>query len=152
MEASTPGAHPASRPSREPQPETVPDYCWRPSCRKPFLRPAGRGRPKAYCSDICRRAAQKEARQARSRLAHFEALVEKLRIDVAAFGKPDPGEAGDDSDERPPSLDARQAAENAVRRAAGALVFANPDDLAVRELKLLHDTVAPIILGDTAAG
>ena len=150
MDVGTPRAHPASRPRHEPEPETVADYCWRPSCRKQFLRPAGRGRRKAYCSDICRRAAEKELRQAQSRLAHFEALVEKLRIDVAAFGKPDPGEGGGD-DGLPLPLDARQEAENAVRRAAGALVFANPDDPAVRELRLLHDTVAPVILSASPA-
>ncbi len=150
MEAGTTRARPGSRPAREPEPEAVIDYCWRPSCREPFLRPAGPGRRKAYCSDTCRRAARNELRQARSRLAHFEALVEKLRIDVAAFGKPDPGEAADD--EQPLSLDARQAAEHAVRRAAGALVFANRDDPAVRELKMLYDAVAPLVLPTRAAG
>jgi hypothetical protein len=35
------------------------------------------------------RAAERELRQARSRLAHFEHAVEKLRIDVAAFGRPE---------------------------------------------------------------
>lgn len=65
------------------------DYCSRPSCRREFRANPGPGRPQAYCSELCRRAAEKELRQARSRLAHFENLVEKLRIDVAAFGKPD---------------------------------------------------------------
>jgi hypothetical protein len=61
-------------------------------------------------------AREKEFRQARSRLAHFEVLVERLRIDVAAFGKPDPGEAGDDNAGRPLSGRPR-GSRDAVRRA-----------------------------------
>ena len=40
------------------------------------------------------------------------------------------------------------AAENAVRRAAGTLIFANADDPAVRELQMLYDAVVPVILSD----
>ena len=80
-------------------------------------------------------------------MAHFEALVQKLRIDVAAYGRPDADEVGDDE---LLSLNAHQVAEDAVRRAAGALVFANPGDPAVRELKMLYDAVAPIVLSERA--
>jgi hypothetical protein len=83
-------------------------------------------------------------------LAHFEDLVEKLRIDVAAFGRPDPDEAGDDK--LPLSLDSRRTAEDAVRRAAGALEFANPDEPAVRELRRLYEAVAPMLLHDRKIG
>lgn len=86
----------------------------------------------------------------RARLAHFEELVQKFRIDVAAYGKPDSDETADG--ELPRSLEARQTAENAVRRALGALVFANPDEPAVRELKMLCDAVAPIVLPGKMAG
>jgi hypothetical protein len=146
VETATPRNRASNRARLQPAPEALVDYCWRPSCREQFLRTPGPGRRKAYCSDICRRAAEKELRQVRARLAHFEALVQKLRIDVAAFGKPDVDEVGDE--EPPLSLDAHQTAEDAVRRAAGALVFADPDDPAVRELKMLYDAVAPIILAN----
>ena len=59
----------------------------------------------------------------------------KLRIDVAAYGRQDTDQ--DSGDELPLSLDARQRAENAVLRASGVLRFANPDDPAVQELKML---------------
>jgi len=127
--------------------EALTDYCWRPACRQEFRRAPGPGRRQEYCSDICRRAAEKELRQARSRLAHFEELVEKLRIDVAAFGRPDP----DVDDHGPLSLDTRRIAENAVRRAAGVLVFANSVEPAVRELKMLYEAVVPIIVTDRQA-
>jgi hypothetical protein len=77
-------------------------------------------------------------------------VVEKLRIDVAAFGRPDSGEIGEDK--LPHSLDSRRTAEDAVRRAAGALEFATPDERAVRELRRLYEAVAPIILHDRTAG
>jgi hypothetical protein len=83
-------------------------------------------------------------------LAHFEDLVQKLRIDVAAYGRPD---LEDGSEEKlSVSLDAHQAAEDAVRRAAGALTFADPDDPAVRELRMLYEAVAPVVLSDRMAG
>ena len=144
MEAATPRTRASNRSRLQLDTEILTDYCWRPSCRKQFLRTSGPGRRKEYCSEICRRAAEKELRQARSRLAHFEALVQKLRIDVAAYGRPDADEV--DDEELPLSLDAHQTAEDAVRRAAGALVFADPADPAVRELKTLYDAVAPIVL------
>lgn len=123
------------------------DYCSRPSCRTEFRRTPGPGRRQAYCSEICRRAAERELRQLRSRLAHFENLVDKLRIDVAAFGRPeDDGADGGNAGGR---LDSRRAAEDAVRRAAGALEFANPDEPAVRELRRLYQAVASVILSGT---
>ena len=120
------------------------DYCSRPSCRAEFRRAPGPGRRQAYCSEICRRTAERELRQARSRLAHFEILVEKLRIDVAAFGRLE-GDGTDDENSGV-GLDGRRAAQDAVRRAAGALEFANPDEPAVRELRRLYQAVASIIL------
>jgi hypothetical protein len=124
------------------------DYCSRPSCRTEFRRAPGPGRRQAYCSEVCRRTAERELRQARSRLAHFEILVDKLRIDVAAFGRPDgDGAEGERDGGR---LDVRREAEDAVRRAAGALEFANPEEPAVRELRRLYQAVASIILPGTA--
>jgi hypothetical protein len=67
---------------------------------------------------------------------------------LAAFGRPDFDETDDN---RQWSLDDRRAAEDAVRRAAGALAFASPDEPAVRELQMLHDAVAPIILSGRMA-
>jgi hypothetical protein len=124
------------------------DYCSRPSCRNEFRRGPGPGRRQAYCSEICRRAAERELRQARSRLAHFENLVDKLRIDVAAYGRPD---SDDIPGEEDAGLASRRVAEDAVRRAAGALEFANPEEPAVREFRRLYEAVAPIILSSTSS-
>jgi hypothetical protein len=150
MEAARHSARPSSRSKPGLDAEGLIDYCSRPECREEFRRTAGPGRRQEYCSELCRRAAERELRRARSRLAHFEDLVEKLRIDVAAFGKPDSDDAGDEN--LLLSLDGRRAAEDAVRRAAGALEFADRDEPAVRELRMLYDAVAPIILSDRMAG
>jgi hypothetical protein len=142
VEVTRPAARVGGRLEHPPDAEALIDYCSRPSCRGEFRRAPGPGRRQAYCSDICRRTAEKELRQLRSRLAHFEDLVEKLRIDVAAFGKT---VIGADS-VAPLPLNARRVAEDAVRRAAGALAFADPDQPAVRELRMLHEAVTPIFL------
>jgi len=150
MEAAAPSRRARNHSNRAPEAEGLIDYCSRPACRKEFRRTAGPGRRQEYCSEICRRTAEKELRQARSRLAHFEEVVEKLRIDVAAFGKPDLEEAGDDK--MPPAPDGRRNAENAVRRAGGVLALADPNDPAVRELRTLFEAVAPVILSERMAG
>jgi hypothetical protein len=150
MEAAAPRARPSNRPGREFEAEDLIDYCSRPNCRKEFRWAAGPGRRQAYCSQICRRAAEKELRQARARLARFEGIVRKLRVDVAAYGKPD--DDWDGGEQLPVSLDARQTAQSVVLRADGVLKFANPDDPIVQELRMLYEAVAPIIREERMAG
>jgi len=74
---------------------------------------------------------------------------EKLRIDAAAFGRPESDDIEVETGMVHP--DSRRMAEDEVRRAAGALEFANPEEPAVRELRRLYDAVAPIILPSTLA-
>lgn len=113
-------------------------FCARPSCRREYRRVTQPGRPQAYCSEVCRRSAEKELRQLRARLAHFDSVVEQVRIDIAAHSRND--------DAVVPVLELRQAASNAVARAAGVLRFTTESrDPLADELKLLHDAVAPLI-------
>lgn len=115
-------------------------YCCRPKCRNELRHQVGPGRRKAYCSDICRRTAEKELRQARSRLSHFESLVQQLRIDVAAFGKPD------DADSQSSPVEAQRLAEDAVNKAEGALMFlGDSDEPAAKTLRTLFTAVEPVI-------
>jgi len=140
MTAGSSSARPWRTRSEATEPEDRPDYCSRPSCRKEFRRTIGPGRPQAFCSEFCRRAAERELRQVRSRLAHFESVVEKLRIDVAAFGR------NDDDGLEPSIIEQRRTAREAVARAAGALDFVNDrEEPAVRELQRLYDAVAPLM-------
>lgn len=128
--------------------EDLPDLCSRPKCRREFRRLVGPGRRQEYCSETCRRTAEKELRQARSRLSHFEQLVHILRSDVAAFGKPGSERTVDSA---PVVVDDLRAAEAAVRRAEGVLVFADPSQPAVQELRRLYDAVAGIVLAQEIA-
>lgn len=131
------------RASEAAEPQELPDYCARPACRQPFTRVVGPGRPQAFCSEICRRTAEKEVRQLRSRLSHFEGLVQQLRVDLSAFNRgidaQDEGAAVDD--------ESRRQAENAVMRAGGVLSFVDDSANALAaELRQLYDAVAPVIL------
>jgi hypothetical protein len=140
--AARPKGSIATRAERVEEVESLIDFCARPQCRGEFRRTIGPGRKQAYCSDFCRRSAQSELRQKRVRLAHFERTVELLRVDIAAFGRTD-FDAGEGESQ---SLDVRRAAEDAVRRADGALAFAKSDEPAVQELRRLYDAVVPLVL------
>jgi hypothetical protein len=144
VEAAKPRPRPndAGRAERMGEAEGLDDFCARPKCRTKFQRTIGPGRKQAYCSDFCRRQAERELRQTRTRLAHYERLVKTHRADLAAFGKTD----FDPADNEAQPLDVQRTAEDAVRRAAGALAFANPDEPAVQELQRLFDAVASIVL------
>ena len=124
--------------------EELPDICARPACRRSYTRSVGPGRPQAFCSEVCRRSAERELRQAKARLSHFEDLVEQIRADIAAFTRPAPASTEADDALSPQAL---QSAREAVARAGGILTFlANSDDPLARELTALHDAVAPVVL------
>lgn len=121
--------------------EELPDYCARPACRREFRRLPGPGRRQAYCSEVCRRAAERELRQARSRLRHFEELVEQCRADVAAFGN-----AERDDDNADAGGDPRRRAELAVARAAGVVEFIRDAESPIAgEFRQLYLAVAPLL-------
>ncbi len=121
--------------------EELPDYCARPACRREFRRLAGPGRRQAYCSEVCRRAAERELRHARSRLRHFEELVEQCRADVASFGHAE----ADDNDSDVGS-DPKRRAELAVARAAGIVeITGDAEDPIAREFRQLYLAVVPLL-------
>ena len=129
--------------------QELPDYCARPMCRSPFTRVVGPGRPQAFCSEVCRRAAEKELRQAKSLLAHFEDLTAQLRIDIAAFGRGGLSPATEPAEAEPATW---QAAAAAVHRVGGVLAFVGEnDDPLARELRELHAAVSPVILDRASA-
>lgn len=119
--------------------DDVVDFCARPLCRREFRRAAGPGRPRDYCSDTCRRSAQKELKAAKLRLSRFEALVAQFRLDVAAF-------TADSDPELLTQGSLRAHAVEAVAEARGALPFiARSDDPAARAFASLYDGVAPFL-------
>lgn len=116
-------------------------YCARPACRQEFRQSAGRGRRRDYCSDLCRRQADRDYKRAKAMLAHFEELASRSRLDVAAFGRGNeehpPATHGE-----PPELQ-RRALERAIARAGGVLEFASEDrdPQLLKELRALHGAV-----------
>jgi hypothetical protein len=83
-------------------------------CRSPFTRVVGPGRPQAFSSEVCRRAAEKELRQAKSLLAHFEDLTAQFRVDIAAFGRGGLSPAADPTESEPATWQAAAAAVHRV--------------------------------------
>jgi len=88
----------------------LPDLCARPQCRKEFRQSVGRGRRKDYCSETCRRLADRDYKRARATVEHFEKLARRSRHDVLAFGR-----AADELD------DFAVSEEVAIAQAAAAL-------------------------------
>lgn len=134
----------ARRTSEEPQ--SVPDYCARPRCRREFSRLLGRGRPQTFCSDVCRRHAEREIRQLNSRLVHFEGVLDQIRVDLRAYER----DAGTDSytsaSRSDDEADRHRHAAEAVARANGILAFLHDSaDPLASELTRLHEAVAPLV-------
>lgn len=65
----------------------LPDLCARPLCRQEFRQAVGRGRKKDYCSETCRRLADRDYKRAKATVEHFEKLARRSRHDVLAFGR-----------------------------------------------------------------
>lgn len=139
MAATQPSERPSTRrPTADSQ--ELQDFCGRPACRQPFLKTVGPGRPQTYCSEICRRTAEREFRQARARLAHYEGVVDGLRADIAAFNLNSEPAVTDTE------ASIRRSAEDAITRVEGVLTFIeHSQEPLARELRSLHEAVAPVI-------
>lgn len=119
------------------------DYCARPKCRTEFRQSAGRGRRRDYCSETCRRIADKEYKQAKATVEHFERLAERSRHDVRAFGR-----SADelDSTSEVSAEVAVERAKGAIERARAVLRFADDsDDAYAIELRVLSESLEPAL-------
>lgn len=128
--------------------EALQGTCARPGCSKLFTREAGPGRPAAFCSEECRRAAQRERRNLRRRLAHHEDQAQQLRLLVAAYERSvrsdnGPSEDGEDDLLAP---DVVRAAEDAVVEMRGMVRFMSSDSSPhLAELMRFYEAVAPLV-------
>lgn len=119
--------------------QEVPTFCARPACRQEYRGVLGNGRRQVFCSETCRRAAQREVRRLRARLRHFEGIVEQVRIDLGAYGH-------SEDDVELAGIDAQRYAERAVARAAGVLRFAsNSEEPLAQEFRALYEAVEPLV-------
>lgn len=143
MSEASGSLHAAAAPvSDEPGPDLA-DYCARPKCRTEFRQSTGRGRRRDYCSETCRRIADREYKQAKATVEHFERLAERSRHDVRAFGR-----AADDLDAAADVTTdvAVERARGAMERARAVLRFAgDSDDAYAVELRALSESIEPAL-------
>lgn len=120
----------------------LPDLCARPQCRKEFRQQVGRGRKKDYCSETCRRLADRDYKRARATVEHFEKLARRSRFDVLAFGR----SADDSADSGINEEVALSRAVDALGRAEAVLRFVGDADARlVAELEALCDGVRGLV-------
>ncbi|CAN5177087.1 hypothetical protein BH18ACT9_BH18ACT9_05440 [soil metagenome] len=123
----------------------IAEYCGRLSCHKPIVQPAGRGRRREFCSETCRRGADREYKRAKGMVEHFERYLMKTRHEVAAYGR----KAESEGDFRTPEEEARiqSTALAGISRAEAVLEFAagDADDRFLGELRRLVEAVNPAI-------
>ena len=114
-------------------------YCPRPKCRKEVRQSVGRGRPRSYCSEECRRLTEAELKALQLKLRHYAQVVEQVRLDIAGYQRAGTVDASD------PSALVHQA-EVAMARAETALAFLEGDDSpSTHALRGLYQAVLPIV-------
>lgn len=115
--------------------------CGRLSCKKPVKQELGRGRRKEYCSETCRRAADRDYKRAKGHVEVFAEYLRRSQHEVASYGRK--AEDGVLTPEHLATLEAD------VRTAfARAEVFAElgvPSDIAAEELTTLVQALKPLL-------
>jgi hypothetical protein len=120
----------------------LPDLCGRPQCRREFRQSVGRGRKKDYCSETCRRLADRDYKRAKATVEHFDKLARRARYDVLAFGRA----AGEDADSMVSEDVVFAQALAALDRADAVLRFAtDAEPRMVAELQALCSGVRPLL-------
>lgn len=115
--------------------------CGRLSCKKPVVQELGRGRRREYCSDTCRRGADREYKRAKAHVDTFEEYLRRSQHEVASYGRK--AEAGALSPEQLSSLET--SARVAFARAETLVEVGVPADLAVVELAALVEALRPFM-------
>lgn len=65
----------------------IANYCGRLSCRKPIVQDIGPGRRKEFCSDTCRRGADRDYKRAKAHVEFFEEQLRRTQHEVATYGR-----------------------------------------------------------------
>lgn len=123
----------------------IAEYCGRLSCRKPIVQPGGRGRRREFCSETCRRGADREYKRAKALVEHFEQYLRRTRYEVAAYGRKAEADSGFRTPEE--EVQAQSAARAAVSRAEAVLEYVDGEanDRFLSELRRLVDAVNPVV-------
>ena len=116
-------------------------YCGRLSCRKVIVQTVGRGRRKEFCSETCRRAADRDYKRAKAHATLFEEQLRNTRHEVAAYGRR--AEEGARTVEE--SMAVHAEAWVALERAAPVLELGPQPERVASELAALVKAVRPLV-------
>jgi hypothetical protein len=123
----------------------VVEYCGRLSCRNPIVQTAGRGRRREFCSETCRRGADRDYKRAKALVETFERNLRNFRHEVAAYGRKS------ETDGTHLTLEDRALRQSealaAFSRAEAVLEFGTEglQDPYYMELKRLVDAIKPVL-------
>lgn len=116
-------------------------YCGRQSCGKVIVQTIGRGRRKEFCSETCRRGADRDYKRAKSHAELFDEQLRKARHQVASYGrKPDQGILTPEE-----ATQLQQEARVALVRAETVLELGSDPDRVLLELKALVKAAGPVL-------
>ncbi len=116
-------------------------YCGRLSCRKVIVQTVGRGRRKEFCSETCRRAADRDYKRAKAHVTVCEEQLRNTRHEVAAYGRR--AEEGALTPEE--SMAIHAGARVALERAATGLDLGAQPERIASELAALVAAVRPLV-------
>lgn len=121
--------------------------CANPRCDEVIYRSGGRGRPRDYHDEACRRATADVKRRLESRLEHYREQVAILSERYAPYEKaPGMGETEGNAGAAELTPEQIRVAREAVAKVEGALRFLRKhDDELAADLVELFDAVAPVV-------
>lgn len=111
------------------------------SCGKVIVQPLGRGRRKEFCSETCRRAADRDYKRARAYAEVLDDQLRKTQHHVAAYGR-----KAEEDIRTPEQLARLQADARVAFRGAATVVELDADpERAKAELKELVEALRPLL-------
>jgi len=117
--------------------------CGRLSCKEPVIQELGRGRRKEYCSDTCRRAADRDYKRAKGHVEVYADYLQRSQHEVAAYGRK--AEAGVLTPEQLGKVETDARA--AFARAEALVEVGVVAERAADELAALVAALAPLLSG-----
>ena len=123
--------------------QIAPPCAWL-GCRKPVIQELGPGRRKEYCSDTCRRAADRDYKRAKSHVETFAEQLKRSQHEVAAYGRK--AEADVLTPEQIAAIET--SARVAFSRAEVVVEIGTTPERAASELADLVAALKPLLSGD----
>jgi hypothetical protein len=107
------------------------------------MQEVGPGRRKEFCSETCRRGADREYKRAKTHVSTYSEVLRRAQHEVATYGrKGDVGELTPDD-----VADLESKARIAFTRASTLVEVGVPQESAADELRTLVEALAPLLSG-----